>query len=489
MRRPVEGEVHVHYGQIYVESDPENHGPGLAEAFAGQRAGLCGAATPGALWLNTGLHTGDVGFTVEVCDQAPPLDPAWEDVVEVSFRPASAQSALVQWAGEASWDLGLEETDYRVRYCARGMDRASEEDTRLGDEPQLDRYLLQFWPAPPQPDRVLKETSQIAAYWHRYARTLPPPPTPAERAEAARRERLARETAEREQRLAHERRHWGGRLPSDGLRTVGGNVSGLRDFDPALLHALDAAGPVTQRAVARFAARRACEAAGLTALDWVAHALTALAEDRPLPPPFDDDARMWHALAADPDVPDRTVGRAVPARTAALRAGHVRGHVQAAVQEGGTVRGGPRGRRRGAAAPAAVGRGAAGLAAVGLRLGPVRRDDHHRPPGSVPPHLAAAHGPPRRDRRRRTPPAPGGSRRRLRGRRHVRRGPSGSPRGGLVLLRGAARVTGAPVHPLTIRLPSPGNASEAPRRFSSWSGSPAWRSPASATGGGRPSAT
>ncbi|MEU9574722.1 hypothetical protein AB0D62_33590 [Streptomyces massasporeus] len=312
MRRPVEGEVHVHYGQIYVESDPDDHVPDLAEAFAGQRAGLCGAATPGFLWLNTGLHTGDVGFTVEVRDQAPPLDPGWEDVVEVSFRPASVRSALVQWAGEDSWGLDLEETDHRVRYCARGMDLARETDTRSADEPQLDRYLLQFWPAPPEPDRVLKETSRIAAYWHRYARALPPPPTPAERAEAARRERLARETAEREQQLAHERWQWGGRLPSDALRAVGGNVRGLRDFDPALLHALDAAGPATQRAVARFAARRACETAGLTALDWVAHALTALAEDRPLPPPFDDDARMWHALASDPDAPDRTVGRAVP---------------------------------------------------------------------------------------------------------------------------------------------------------------------------------
>ncbi|MBB4710447.1 hypothetical protein BJ965_000329 [Streptomyces luteogriseus] len=146
-------------------------------------------------------------------DQAPPLDPAWEDVVEVSFRPASARCALVQWAGEASWDLDLEETDYRVRYCALGMDRAEEEDTRLGEVPQLDRCLLQFWPAPPEPDRALKETSRIAAHWHRYARTLPPPPTPAERAEAARRERLAREAAEREQRLAHERRQMGaGRL-------------------------------------------------------------------------------------------------------------------------------------------------------------------------------------------------------------------------------------------------------------------------------------
>ncbi|MET9581491.1 hypothetical protein ABZY30_39065 [Streptomyces massasporeus] len=312
MRRPVEGEVHVHYGQIYVESAPDDHVPDLAEAFAGQRAGLCGAATPGFLWLNTGLHTGDVGFTVEVRDQAPPLDPAWEDVVEVSFRPASDRSALVQWAGEDSWDLDLEETDHRVRYCASGMDRARETDTRSADDPQLDRYLLQFWPAPPEPDRVLKETSRTAAYWHRYARTLPPPPTPAERAETARRERLAQEAEERDRRLARERRQWGGRLPSDALRTVGGNVSGLRDFDPGLLHALDAAGPATQRAVALLAARRACEAAGLTALDWVTDALTALGGGRPLPPPFDDDADMWHALASDPAFPDRTVGRAIP---------------------------------------------------------------------------------------------------------------------------------------------------------------------------------
>ncbi|GGS92340.1 hypothetical protein [Streptomyces violaceus] len=312
MRRPVDGEVHVHYGQIYVESDPDGYGPGLAEAFAGQSAGLCGAASPGSLHLSTGLHTGDVGFTVEVCEEAPPLDPVWEDVVEVSFRPASRDSALVQWAGEASWPLDLEETDYRVRYCAQGMDRAGEEDTRLDDEPQLDCYLLQFWPAPPEPDRVLKQTSLSAANWHRYARELPPPPTPAERAEAERRARLAEETARRERLLARERWEWGGQSPSQALRDVGGNVRGLLLFDPALLHALDASGPATQRAVALLAARRACEAAGLTTLDWVADALTALAEGRPLPPPFDDDARMWQTLATDPRVPDRTVGRAVP---------------------------------------------------------------------------------------------------------------------------------------------------------------------------------
>ncbi len=159
--------------QIYVDS---GHGinPRMDEAFAGQRAGLCGAAVPGALFLCTGLHTGAVGFTVEVHHQQPPLDPAWEDVVEVSFHPVSEHSFLTQWAGEASWELDLQEgTDYRVRYCAQGMDQAREQDVRLDDEPLLDRYLLQFWPAPPEPDRIVRQSSQVAAYDHDYARRQP----------------------------------------------------------------------------------------------------------------------------------------------------------------------------------------------------------------------------------------------------------------------------------------------------------------------------
>ncbi|MFD1276737.1 hypothetical protein ACFQ51_48190 [Streptomyces kaempferi] len=153
---------------------------------------------------------GNVGFTVEVHDQAPPLDAVWEDVVEVSFRPASPHSTLMQWAGEACWDLGLEETDYRVRYCAKGMDQARRADTRMDDEPRLDSYLLQLRPAEPATDRVLKQTAAIAAYWHGYARERPPPPTPDERAEAERQARLRQEQDEREQRLALDCWQWGG---------------------------------------------------------------------------------------------------------------------------------------------------------------------------------------------------------------------------------------------------------------------------------------
>ncbi len=170
----LEREVGVSYSQIYIESVIGGFNSRMHEAFAGQRSGLCGATVPGKLFLLTGLHTGKVSFTVEVHAQAPPLDPAWEDVVEVSFYPVSDHSFLVQWAGEASWELDLKEgLDYRVRYCAQGMDQAREKDVRLDDEPVLDRYLLQFWPAAPAPDRVVRQTSQAAAHSHDYARQQP----------------------------------------------------------------------------------------------------------------------------------------------------------------------------------------------------------------------------------------------------------------------------------------------------------------------------
>ncbi|MFD4656939.1 hypothetical protein ACFWP2_15085 [Kitasatospora sp. NPDC058444] len=326
VRRPVDGEVRVHYGQIYVESDPDGPGPDLAKAFAGQRAGLCGAAVPGALWLTTGLHTGSVGFTVEVHEQAPPVDQDWEDVVEISFRPATDRSLLVEWAGGTVRELDLAETDYRVRYCARGIDEGHRRDTGTPDEPQADRYLLQFWPAPPAPDRVLRQSSRTAAYWHDYARRLPPPPTPEELAAEELRARLARERVERverENRAAAELWEWGGRRPSRALREVAGNVRGLLEFDASLLHALDDAGPRVQRTVARFAARRACAAAGLAGLDWVAAALAALDEGRPLPPPFDDPAALWQTLATDPRVPARTVRRAVAPGREPVRPPHL----------------------------------------------------------------------------------------------------------------------------------------------------------------------
>ncbi|MCO5968226.1 hypothetical protein [Actinoallomurus soli] len=309
MRRPVDGEVYVHYGQLYVVSGAEQ--PELDDAFAGQTSGLCGAAVPGFLWLITGLHTGEVGFTVEIHEHAPELDPAWTDVVEVSFRPQASRTFLELWGGQDAWDLDLAPIDYRVRYCARGMDEGNALDTRVKG-PQADRYLLQFWAAPPGPDRIVRQTSEIAAYWHRFARALPPPPTAAERAGAERQARAERKRADHERRREAERYAWGGRLPTDALRAVP-SALGLMRYDADLVHALDAAGPGVQRRVAAFAARSAATAAGLADLDWVAPALAALEGGRALPSPFDDWDRMFRSLSADPNVPNRMVGEAKPA--------------------------------------------------------------------------------------------------------------------------------------------------------------------------------
>ncbi|UBI39162.1 MULTISPECIES: hypothetical protein [Streptomyces] len=119
--------------------------------------------------------------------------------------------------------------------------------------------------------------------------------------------------AAEERRLHHERWQWGGRLPSERLRGVrGSNVLGMLPFDSDLVHALGAADPDVQRVVALLAARRACETARLTDVGWVAQALTALTEGNPLPPPFDDRARMLEALRSTPLVPGPPVLEAMP---------------------------------------------------------------------------------------------------------------------------------------------------------------------------------
>ncbi|GAA1608502.1 hypothetical protein GCM10009804_75310 [Kribbella hippodromi] len=119
----------VSYSQIYVESAEDYSS--MEDCFAGQQNGLCGAASAGKLFLITGLHSGQVDFTVELHDEEPPLDDSWEDVVEASYRP-SGPAMLICWPGDnAAWDLDLQQIDYRVRYCAWGMDpRAPRRPTR-----------------------------------------------------------------------------------------------------------------------------------------------------------------------------------------------------------------------------------------------------------------------------------------------------------------------------------------------------------------------
>jgi hypothetical protein len=299
----LDDEVDVSYSQIYVKSEEAPDFGGMDDTFGGQSNGLCGAAWPGTLWLVTGLNYGGVGFRVEVHDERPELDDSWEEIIEASYRPLGRVS-LVEWGDGKSWDLGLADVDYRVRYSASGMDRASDVHTRDDDEPVIDRYLLQFWPCPPEPDQVVKQTGEVAANRRRTVRKLPPPSLPDPEQEARWKAEL--ECWERERihtEVIPEAVHWGGTLPSPALQQLRGDAREMAMAERGLAEVLATESPQRQRKIAGWVARRAYREIGLAELDWVAPALTAVEQGRPLPPPFHLAGLAWHWLQSDSRVP------------------------------------------------------------------------------------------------------------------------------------------------------------------------------------------
>ncbi|MEV0225229.1 hypothetical protein [Streptomyces sp. NPDC050704] len=302
MRTVYDGAMSVSYRQFYVESplgfaDEEHVDPRV-----GQSNGLCGAANPGRLFLTTGLHTGHVGLTVEVHEVEPPLDEQWEEIVEVSFRPRSTETAVVPWSDSPICSLDLPVADYRVRYCGRGMDVTLDDELSvLEGGPPVDHYLLQFWPAQPTADRVIRQTTQSAAYWHDHARTLPRPPV--ERIEAERRRREAEEKIVREAEWQAEAGDWGGRAPSPTLREVGGSKLGLIPLDRDLMDAVDTVDPPTQRAIAQWAVRQALVKAELHMFNEFARAMRRLRAGEEQRAPFDDQKRAWEWFFAQKNLP------------------------------------------------------------------------------------------------------------------------------------------------------------------------------------------
>jgi len=166
------GLVDVHYGFIDLYSDPDGSGDesdDLVGARRGQANGLVGAQVPHQLGMVTGLHTGEVPLVVTWTEDAPEVDDEWEDVVEVSVDLSTADLTIATF--ESAYGCTIPQSGWhRARYCVAGMDEGQELDTPEDDEVAPDRYLLQLWPAPAGPDAVVREGSEIAAYWHGVAR-------------------------------------------------------------------------------------------------------------------------------------------------------------------------------------------------------------------------------------------------------------------------------------------------------------------------------
>ncbi|MET8152008.1 hypothetical protein ACIBSW_10945 [Actinoplanes sp. NPDC049668] len=266
--------VHVDYSQIYVLSDPtDDVVPG--DPFNGQTNGICGAATPGGLFLVTGLQDGSVGFTVELHDRRPKLGSKWGDVVEVSFAASGEGVALKEWCG-SRYPLDLPQGAYRVRYCACDMDEGKLEGT-LVEDISPDEYLLQFWPAPVADDRIVRQTSEVAKSWHRGRVEKSPSRWSISRKPSS--EDDARRRAE------------------------------LAKLDSELVTVLVKSKVQLQRRVAGWAAMHALTKAGMVDLPPLMPALDCLRQGKPTPKPFSNELKAMELLVDA--VPRSTVKRIV----------------------------------------------------------------------------------------------------------------------------------------------------------------------------------
>ncbi|WP_432510904.1 hypothetical protein [Kineococcus sp. SYSU DK001] len=277
MQLVYEGRMAVSYFQAYLSAGdvPDDY----EAAFAGQVNGLAGGQLPGHLTLLVGVHTGDVGLRVLLCEQAPPVGQEWEDVVEAPFTPQWPEAVLAGCLSDAVCDLYLDQPSYRARWSARGIDAGRDADVVMADEPLVDHYELVLWPAPPAPDAIVRVGSQTARYRHRMQ-------DPAF-ARAAQISAMWGETP----------------LPSEALLDVL-DAPWLVELDRDLAEDLVAAEPGVQRAVAYWAAQWACARTGVDRADWIAAALRTLGEDRLLPALFHDSDALYARLDDSLPAPD-----------------------------------------------------------------------------------------------------------------------------------------------------------------------------------------
>jgi hypothetical protein len=276
-----EPRVFVTYGSasVFCGDDPFETDYEPDDVYAGQENGICGAAVPGILQLTVGTHTGWVPFRVEMHAGAPEIDDDWAEVVEVSFRPTRKGVHLLGLGGDTPHRLALPRGDYRVRYSVRGIDEAEH------DEETPDAYLLQFWPASPGPDRILRRTSPRAAYWHQANRGRPLPPAEQDAEEQA--------LADEEQRYLRKKY---GTIPNARLRAADAYTASMVLTDRPLLLAMSEVDDDVLREVARWSALQALTVAGIIDLPEIEAAVAALRTGQPLPAPFDDEVG-WYSIA------------------------------------------------------------------------------------------------------------------------------------------------------------------------------------------------
>ncbi|WP_299038036.1 hypothetical protein [uncultured Pseudokineococcus sp.] len=165
MRVLLDDKTRVSYRQMYLGTGGELKYV-WEEAFEGQTNGILGAARLGQLTVSSGVHSGFVGVRVTLSDSAPPIDPSWEDVVEVSLTASSEHWGIVEGIVESGHGFEGAGGEYRVRMSVKGMDAGAAADVVSDDDPLVEHHLFEFWPAPWAADEIVRRGSDYAARRH-----------------------------------------------------------------------------------------------------------------------------------------------------------------------------------------------------------------------------------------------------------------------------------------------------------------------------------
>ncbi|MET7978304.1 hypothetical protein ABZW44_35985 [Streptomyces mirabilis] len=107
---------------------------------------------PGRLDITSGGHTHTAAVTVEVWDGPPPeQDPAsWDEQAEADFESTSGQVAVWSMSlGRADDVITLADSGgtWQVRVSCAGRAEAAALSGGEGTGMEVERYLVEFWPA------------------------------------------------------------------------------------------------------------------------------------------------------------------------------------------------------------------------------------------------------------------------------------------------------------------------------------------------------
>ncbi|MEK0155982.1 hypothetical protein [Arthrobacter oryzae] len=158
--------IETDYGQLDLAWGEDGFFDGdFDRSYHGQVNGLVGAAHPRGVHVNLARRSGGSPVRMVLLDAPPGSDDGqWEDVVEVSITlPEGQEMIWSAWADLSTGPIGLPPGSYRLRVSAKGRDEGHSGELAEGT---VDEYLLQLWPAPWQPDAVLRTGSEDAGYWH-----------------------------------------------------------------------------------------------------------------------------------------------------------------------------------------------------------------------------------------------------------------------------------------------------------------------------------